>query len=65
MFGPPADPKQNREEARPDGVEFYATVQCQVCDEDVDEQTFYPTEKVLLWTCSEGHRSFIEGFNIF
>jgi hypothetical protein len=65
MFGPPADPKQNREEARPDGVPYEAVVECQVCGMDVPEQVYYPTEKVLLWECPEGHRSFIEGFKVF
>ena len=65
MFGPPADPKKNREEARPDGVPFFATVDCQVCGEYVDEQVLYPSESVLVWTCSEGHRSFIEGFKVY
>lgn len=65
MFGPPAEPASNRAQARPDGVPFDATVECQVCGEDVPEQVYYPTEKVLLWDCSQGHRSFIEGFKPF
>lgn len=63
-FGPA--PKQPQPEQRkPDGVEFSASVNCQVCDEFVPEQTYYPTESLLIWTCSKDHRSYIEGFRAF
>lgn len=47
------------------GMEWTATVSCQTCDEDVDYQTLYPTEKLLVWFCSQGHKSFIEGYSAF
>lgn len=47
------------------GMEWSATVYCQVCQEEVEEQTLFPTEKVLVWTCSQGHESMIEGFSVF
>lgn len=50
---------------RPVGVEWYASVQCQVCREDVDEQKLYPNDGVLVWTCSAGHKSYMENYSSF
>lgn len=56
-------------EAQPEpaqaGVEWSATVCCQTCGEDVEEQTLYPNQNLLVWSCSQGHKSFIEGYNAF
>lgn len=50
---------------RPDGLDWYAAVRCQVCGVDVDEQKLYPAERVLLWTCPSGHRSYLEDYMAF
>lgn len=50
---------------KPEGVEWFAAVQCQLCNEPVYEQTLYPAECILVWTCSKDHRSFIENYNSF
>lgn len=50
---------------RPDGVEWYAVVRCQVCNAYVDEQTLYPAERILIWTCPDGHRSYLEDYLAF
>jgi hypothetical protein len=51
--------------SRPDGVEWFAAVQCQLCSEPVYEQMLFPAECTLVWTCSKGHRSIIENYNSF
>lgn len=50
---------------RPDGVEWFAAVRCQVCNVDVDSQTLYPAERILIWTCAAGHRSYLEDYMAF
>lgn len=50
---------------KPEGMEWYAAVHCQMCGMAVMEQTLYPAEQLLVWTCSSGHRSFIEGYTAF
>lgn len=52
-------------ESKPEGIEWYAAVQCQTCGIAVDDQTLYPADKVLVWQCSRGHKSFIEGYSVF
>lgn len=49
----------------PVGMEWDASVLCQTCNERVDKQMLYPTERILTWTCSEGHKSYIEGYSAF
>lgn len=49
---------------KPGGMPWEASVACQFCGEEVDEQVYYPTESLLTWQCSQGHRSFIEGFRV-
>lgn len=44
-------------------VEYGGTFQCQFCDEFVNVAKFFPNEYVLMWECSEGHKSFIEEFS--
>lgn len=52
-------------EALPEGMPFYAVVACQTCSEAVGEQMYYPTDSVLVWACSAGHRSIMENFSVF
>lgn len=52
-------------ESKPVGTPWYASVACQFCNEAVYEQTLYPTDKVLIWTCSQGHKSFMENYSAF
>lgn len=37
---------------------------CQTCNAVVREARYYNVQKALLWDCPEGHRSFIEDFNL-
>lgn len=50
---------------KPIGVEWFAAVRCQVCNEEVEEQTLYPAECLLVWKCSHGHRSHLENYSVF
>lgn len=34
---------------------------CQTCNEEVETARFYPNENALIYECSKGHRSMIEG----
>lgn len=55
----------NRPDNKPEGMPFYGSVNCQTCGEAVDEQTLYPADGVLVWQCSQNHKSFMENFRIF
>ena len=59
------EPEPQEPEKARDGVLWDAAVLCQTCNEDVEEQTLYPAEKLLVWKCSEGHVSMIEGYTGF
>lgn len=37
---------------------------CQFCFEQVGDATYYAVQKLLKWTCSEGHVSFVEDFSL-
>lgn len=58
-------PASSEPQGRPDGVEWYAAAQCQVCGKPVDQQTLYPNDYLLVWECDAGHRSYIEGYTAF
>jgi hypothetical protein len=47
------------------GMEWHASVSCQFCMERVSDQTLYPDKCLLVWTCSQGHRSKIENYTAF
>lgn len=49
----------------PDGVEWFASVACQTCGAQVNEQTLFPADSLLVWECASGHRSYIEGYSAF
>lgn len=57
--------KKKTSERKPDGIEWDAVVECQACGEDVEIQTLYPAECLLVWTCSNNHRSYIENYQGF
>jgi len=46
------------------GMEVECDVTCQVCHEYVDGAEYFHVEKLLRWTCSQGHVSFVEEFRI-
>lgn len=46
------------------GIEVEADVTCQVCHVYVDTAEYFHVEKLLRWVCPEGHKSFIEEFNL-
>lgn len=53
------------EREKPFGIEWFAAVRCQVCNEEVEEQILYPAECILVWKCSHGHRSHLENYRVF
>ena len=38
--------------------------QCHFCPRFVFEGTYYPTDSILKYKCSEGHTSFVENFKV-
>lgn len=58
---------RDKAQAQPrlDGLEWFASVQCQTCGKRVDDQTLFPSEQLLVWVCDAGHKSFIEGYTAF
>lgn len=49
----------------PKGEVMYLSLGCQSCAEQCEEAEFFQAEKILKWTCSEGHISYIEDWGIF
>lgn len=49
---------------KPQGREIGGMYQCQFCPVYVTEATYYPTDGVLRYKCSEGHVSFLENFRV-
>lgn len=47
------------------GMEIDINATCHTCNERVNSGEYFPNDKVLKWTCSQGHVSFIEGFKLF
>jgi hypothetical protein len=38
--------------------------QCQTCNEFVMEGVYFPTELTLVYTCTGGHKSYLENFKV-
>ena len=51
-------------DSQPEGIEIDGTFQCQTCHQYVDTALIIANKKILKWTCSQGHDSFIEEFSI-
>jgi len=51
-------------ESRPPGRKIGGAYRCQFCKETVIGATYYPSDSVLKYTCSEEHTSFIENFKL-
>jgi len=53
---------------KPKAVPFHREVEmyldCNMCDEEVELAKYFPNENLLIWECSKGHKSIIEGFNL-
>ncbi len=56
LFGKP------KEEPDLSFVEIGGTFNCQVCEQYVFEAKWYQVQKLLVWECVNGHKSYIEGF---
>lgn len=54
----------NSKQAKPEGVVIDGTFGCQHCRDSADEAEYFPGEKILKWTCQDGHVSFIEEFSL-
>lgn len=55
--------------AKPKPQEQYFDVEesrlgCKSCGEVVTEGKWYPVGKILVWSCSKGHESKIEGIDL-
>jgi hypothetical protein len=46
----------------PVGIPIDGAFCCHVCNEVVDEATWYQDAKLLMWKCEDGHVSKIEEF---
>lgn len=46
------------------GKPFYGSFRCQSCDLDVEEAEWFVGEGILIWTCEQKHRSFMENFRL-
>lgn len=53
---------QTQAEEKPKGMEIDGTFACQMCNEHCDSAEYFRIEKILKWTCSERHVSYIEDF---
>lgn len=55
---------QQQQPEPPTGMDIDGSFMCQFCPEQVDEATYFAIEKILLWKCSQGHKSFAEDFSL-
>jgi hypothetical protein len=53
---------QTQEEEAPKGIHVDGAFGCQTCYEQCDDAEYFRVEKILKWTCSEGHVSYVEDF---
>lgn len=53
---------QAQQEEAPKGMPVDGAFGCQTCYEQCDDAEYFRVEKILKWTCSEGHISYIEDF---
>jgi hypothetical protein len=56
--------KGKKEDASPFQIHLEGTYVCQHCAQYVDGAEYLPDQKVLTWKCTNGHKSWIEGFSI-
>ena len=52
------------ETPRPVGRKLNGVYSCQVCRKPVKGATYFPTESVLRYVCTEDHESFVENFKL-
>lgn len=64
MKNPFLTPPQKPVDETPVGVLVDGTFACMTCDELCEEAQYFPVEKVLIWFCTEEHKSAIENFNL-
>lgn len=64
MNNPFAEPPKKTDDEAPTGVLIAVSAICMTCDEQCDEANWYPNEKMLVWVCTDGHRSVIENFTL-
>ena len=46
----------------PKGMEISGSFGCQTCYTQCDEAEYFSVEKILKWTCPDGHISYVEEF---
>lgn len=49
-------------QTKPEGVVIDGTFGCQRCQEQANEAEWFVNEKILQWSCPDGHLSYIEDF---
>ena len=54
--------KKKKQVKLPGGTEIAMYLDCQDCGEEVDKAMHFRNETLLVWTCSQGHKSHIENF---
>ncbi len=64
MINPFHQPAEKPVDDIPQGIVIDGTFVCMTCGECCDEAEYFPVEKILVWLCSNEHRSAIEGFNL-
>jgi len=53
---------QSQAEEAPKGMDISGAFGCQTCHEQCDDAQYFNVEKILKWTCSKGHISYVEDF---
>lgn len=49
----------------PKGEVLDLSLGCQTCMEQVSEAEYFQQQRILKWTCSQGHLSYIEDWSLF
>ena len=64
MKNPFLQPPNKPVDEAPRGVLIDGTFACMTCDEMCDEAEYFPVDKILVWVCTQEHRSAIENFSL-
>jgi hypothetical protein len=64
MINPFLQPPKKAVEEPAHSVIIDGSFVCMTCEEICDEALLFPVEKVLVWYCTDEHKSEIENFNL-
>jgi hypothetical protein len=55
---------EKKEEPTTPGMTIDGSFTCMTCGEVVDEGMYFPVDSILIWKCSQEHKSATENFSL-